>query len=208
MTREPTRVLLVADGDALAAKLEAMLRDDPRLRVRVGSLRALARLVEDHDPALVILASSAARAAAALGTVVDVPHVPPVVLLVEDVRAAWTAGMRRAGVRAVLERDATVEEISAAITAATAGLIALHPDVFRAPSHATALEAGERTLTPRELEILEMMAEGISNQVLAHRLGISTYTVKFHVASILEKLRASSRTEAVTLGVRRGLISL
>src|SRR6266480_1626288 len=208
MTREPTRVLLVADGDALAAKLEAMLRDDPRLRVRVGSLRALARLVEDHDPALVILASSAARAAAALGTVVDVPHVPPVVLLVEDVRAAWTAAMRRAGVRAVLERDATVEEISAAITAATAGLIALHPDVFRAPSHATALEAGERTLTPRELEILEMMAEGISNQVLAHRLGISTYTVKFHVASILEKLRASSRTEAVTLGVRRGLISL
>ena len=96
MTREPTRVLLVADGDALAAKLEAMLRDDPRLRVRVGSLRALARLVEDHDPALVILASSAAHAAAALGTVVDVPHVPPVVLLVEDVRAAWTAGMRRA----------------------------------------------------------------------------------------------------------------
>ena len=123
MTREPTRVLLVADGDALAAKLEAMLRDDPRLRVRVGSLRALARLVEDHDPALVILASSAARAAAALGTVVDVPHVPPVVLLVEDVRAAWTAGMRRAGVRAVLERDATVEEISAAITAATGRLV-------------------------------------------------------------------------------------
>ena len=208
MTRGPTRVLLVADGDTLAAKLEATLRDDPRLRVRVGSLRALARIVEDHDPALVILASTTARAAAALGTVADVPHRPPVILLVEDVRTAWTAGMRRAGVRVVLERDATVEEISAAITAATAGLIALHPDVFRAPSPATSLEAGERTLTPRELEILEMMAEGISNQVIAHRLRISAYTVKFHVASILEKLRASSRTEAVTLGVRRGLISL
>ena len=208
MTREPTRVLLVADGEALAAKLEAVLRDDHRLRVRVGSLRALARLIEDHDPAIVILASAAARAATALGTGLDVPRMPPVMLLVEDARAAWTARMRRAGVRAVLDHDATVEEISAAISAATAGLITLHPDVFRAPSPATALEAGERTLTPRELEILEMMAEGVSNQVIARRLHISTYTVKFHVASILGKLRASSRTEAVTLGIRRGLISL
>src|SRR2546430_16949760 len=105
MTRGPTRVLLVADGDTLAAKLEATLRDDPRLRVRVGSLRALARLVEDHDPALVILASSAARAAAALRTVVDVPHVPTVGLLGGDVRAAWPARMRPGGVRAVLQRD-------------------------------------------------------------------------------------------------------
>src|SRR5256886_5733439 len=163
MTREPTRVLLVADGDALAAKLEAMLRDDPRLRVRVGSLRALARLVEDHDPALVILASSAARAAAALGTVVDVPHVPPVVLLVEDVRAAWTAGMRRAGVRAVLERDATVEEISAAIPAATAGPIALHPDGLRSSRPDTSPAAGEGTVPSRLLGSLQMVGEG-SNQ--------------------------------------------
>jgi DNA-binding NarL/FixJ family response regulator len=209
MTSEPTRVLLVADGDMLAAKIEAMLRDDHRVRVLVGSPRALSRLIEDHDPAIVILASTAARAAAALGTVGDLPHMPPVLLLVEETHAAWTPGMRRAGVRAVLDHDATVGEISAAISATTAGLITLHPDVFRAPSPATAVEAGEdRTLTPRELEILEMMAEGISNQVIAHRLHISTYTVKFHVASILAKLRAGSRTEAVTLGVRRGLISL
>jgi DNA-binding NarL/FixJ family response regulator len=63
-------------------------------------------------------------------------------------------------------------------------------------------------LTPRELEILEMIAEGMSNRTIAAHLGISDYTVKFHVASILAKLGAASRTEAVTLGVRHGLISL
>ena len=63
-------------------------------------------------------------------------------------------------------------------------------------------------LTPRELEILGMMAEGLRNRAIATHLGISGYTVKFHVASILAKLGAASRTEAVTLGVRHGLISL
>jgi DNA-binding CsgD family transcriptional regulator len=58
------------------------------------------------------------------------------------------------------------------------------------------------------VEILEMMAEGMSNRRIAVRLGISGYTVKFHVASVLGKLGAASRTEAVTLGVRNGLISL
>jgi len=63
-------------------------------------------------------------------------------------------------------------------------------------------------LTPRELEILEMLAEGISNRTIAARLGISSQTVKFHVASIRAKLGAASRTEAVTFGVRQGLIAL
>jgi NarL family two-component system response regulator YdfI len=64
------------------------------------------------------------------------------------------------------------------------------------------------TVTPRELEILEMMAEGMSNLTIAARLKISRHTVKFHVASVLTKLGARSRTEAVTAGVRQGLIVL
>jgi DNA-binding NarL/FixJ family response regulator len=133
---------------------------------------------------------------------------PPVVLLVDDPRAAWTSAARRAGVRAVLDSQAAPDEIAAALAAAVTGLITLHPDVFRAPAPATLVEDTERALTLRELEILEMLAEGLSNQAIAARLRLSTYTVKFHVASILGKLGAGSRTEAVTLGVRRGLISL
>lgn len=63
-------------------------------------------------------------------------------------------------------------------------------------------------LTPRELEVLRLMADGASNKIIAHRLGISGHTVKFHVTSILSKLHAGSRTEAVTLGVRQGLVYL
>jgi NarL family two-component system response regulator YdfI len=66
----------------------------------------------------------------------------------------------------------------------------------------------EEPLTPREIEVLELLAEGRSNKSIAERLGISDQTVKFHLASIFGKLGASTRTEAVRLALRRGLISL
>ncbi len=63
-------------------------------------------------------------------------------------------------------------------------------------------------LTPREVEVLRLLADGASNKVIAYKLGISDHTVKFHVTSILSKLNAGTRTEAVTLGVRMGLVYL
>ena len=209
MHRPPIRVLVAADREVAAARLEAMLRADTTRRVLIGMPGALARLIEEHDPAVIVLASTAARAISILSTLVDATSAPPVVLIVDDPRAAWTPAARRAGVRAVLDSRAGANEISAALTAALAGLITLHPDVYRAPAPAAGLEGeAERALTLRELEILEMLAEGLRNQAIGRRLGISAYTVKFHVASILAKLGAAGRTEAVTLGVRRGLISL
>jgi NarL family two-component system response regulator YdfI len=74
------------------------------------------------------------------------------------------------------------------------------------------VEAGAKppsvVLTPREIEVLGLMADGASNKIIAHKLGISDHTVKFHVTSILSKLNAGTRTEAVTLGVRMGLVYL
>ena len=66
----------------------------------------------------------------------------------------------------------------------------------------------EEPLTRRELDVLQLLAEGLPNKSIAERLGISDQTVKFHVASISSKLGASNRTDAVRLGLRRGLISL
>lgn len=63
-------------------------------------------------------------------------------------------------------------------------------------------------LTPREIEVLRLLADGASNKIIAHQLGISDHTVKFHVTSILTKLNAGTRTEAVMLGVRMGLVYL
>lgn len=69
--------------------------------------------------------------------------------------------------------------------------------------------AGESApLTPRETEVLRLLADGASNKIVAHKLGISDHTVKFHVTSILSKLNAGTRTEAVTMGVRKGLVYL
>ena len=63
-------------------------------------------------------------------------------------------------------------------------------------------------ITSRETDVLRMLAQGLVNKDIAARLGISEHTVKFHISSILDKLGASTRTEAVTLGIRRGLIPI
>lgn len=209
--REPsTAVLVVAGGELVAARIEAMLRSQPGLRVTVSGLGELAHHLDDHAPAVVVLALASAETAQVLEALRGLPSVEAVVLLSSDPAGAWTAQARRSGVRAVLRRDATAEELAPAIAAAKVGLVVLHPDALKSSAEARAAEprGGATTLTPRELEILEMMAEGMSNRTIANRLGISSQTVKFHVASILAKLGAGSRTEAVTFGVRHGLIAL
>jgi DNA-binding NarL/FixJ family response regulator len=209
MTPGAPRVLLVAESEALAATLEISLRDRTHLRVVVGRHRALGHLIVEDEPDVVILATTPERVMPALETIGSVRRQPRMILLVDDPRAAWTAVARRAGVRAILARDAVPEQVTAAIDAVMAGLVALDLDVTRpAPRAAEGDASEERALTAREREVLEMMAEGLSNRVIGRRLGISTYTVKCHVASILGKLRAGTRTEAVTLGVRSGLLSL
>ena len=68
------------------------------------------------------------------------------------------------------------------------------------------LESSDQILTAREIEVLRMIAEGLGNKEIASKLRISDHTVKFHISSIFVKLGASSRTEAVTIGIRKGLI--
>ena len=80
-------------------------------------------------------------------------------------------------------------------------------DAFPAAEH-MAEKLPSAALTPREIEVLRLLADGASNKIIAHRLGISDHTVKFHVTSILSKMNAGTRTEAVTLGVRMGLVYL
>jgi len=74
------------------------------------------------------------------------------------------------------------------------------------PGEESEPDPSDQTLTPREIEVLRMVAEGLGNKEIASRLGISDHTVKFHISSIFAKLGASSRTEAVTVGIRQGLI--
>jgi two-component system, NarL family, response regulator YdfI len=135
----------------------------------------------------------------------------PSVVLVDDPRAVWRneipAHDERA--RAVLSRDATADEIVAAVVAVAAGLVAVQPHTLAASMEfVTPGLADRERLSPRESEVLIQLARGAGNKQIAAALTISEHTVKFHLASIFAKLGVSSRTEAVTQGVRRGLIML
>jgi DNA-binding CsgD family transcriptional regulator len=111
----------------------------------------------------------------------------------------------RAGALAALPRDASPEQIAAAIHAAAAGLAAALPDDLQRALPASTGGLSE-PLTPREVQVLRMIADGLGNKQIGWRLGISEHTVKFHVTSIMAKLHASSRTEAVAAGIRHGLV--
>ena len=114
---------------------------------------------------------------------------------------------------AFLSRDAAPERIVAALRAVAAGLVAFEPELASVPvgSRAAGPLPGDGAiddLTGREREVLTLVAIGLTNKAIAQRLSISDHTVKFHVAAILAKLGAESRTEAVHLAARRGLLTL
>jgi DNA-binding NarL/FixJ family response regulator len=133
---------------------------------------------------------------------------PPLVALVPD----QTAGEqdRRAGALGVLARSARPERIRAALHAAALGLAVIEPDlqVGPPPARRSNGEWPVEPLTRREMDVLRLLVEGLTNRGIAARLAISEFTVKFHVNSILTKLNAQSRTEAVGRAARLGLIKL
>ena len=212
------RVLVSATSEIVRAGLEALLTASPALAV-VGStpdVATLAHQAEDLQPDVILAEleppdddTIAALLALGIGS-----HPPTIVVLTDDAQTAWAAEALRAGIRAILPRQASAGEIVAAIEAAAAGLVVLHREAVESlllipPSAPRPLPAPpNQALTPREIEVLGMLAEGLGNKAIAWRLDISEHTVKFHVGSILAKLNASSRTEAVTLGIRQGLIML
>jgi DNA-binding NarL/FixJ family response regulator len=116
----------------------------------------------------------------------------------------------KAGARAVLHRSSSRNEIIAAIKVITSGLVVLPPELLATLLHEAppADDVLKAQLTRRELEVLAAMADGASNKAIARQLGISFHTAKFHVAAILAKLDADSRTEAVAKAAQSGLVML
>jgi DNA-binding NarL/FixJ family response regulator len=135
----------------------------------------------------------------------------PVVLLADDPPLRLLQDSRGA-IRAVLPRNATASEMAAAIVAVVNGLVALPARAWDDGSPRRAAPPLDGTvreeLTSREMQVLRMLAEGHSNKTIAWQMQISEHTVKFHISSIFAKLHASTRTEAVAVGVRLGLIML
>ncbi len=210
------RVFIVAASPLIRAGLQSMLADS-RIDIAgsASDLETISGQLVDVEPDVVLVEAAADAHEELLNALEDteIAREYAVIVLSEQPQAAWLSKALRAGVRAVLPRDVTPEQLRAALEAAAAGLVIVHPSeldtVLPAPvTSFVAMDELPEPLTRREREVLQMLAAGLANKEIAARLAISDHTVKFHVASILGKLGASTRTEAVSAGIRRGLVML
>jgi two-component system, NarL family, response regulator YdfI len=208
------RVLVVAAASVRRAGLEAIVKDAEGFRLvgAVASLMSLTGQVRELQPDILLADLDRADHSLLAALASEDGPAPASVVLIDAPDLAWSVRALRSGVKAILTRDASSAEILAAIEAAHGGFVTLAPDVaeeFARHVHADEAEPAPemvQDLTPRELEVLRMLGRGFSNKEMAVRLGISDHTVKFHISSILAKLDVSSRTEAVTQGIRMGVI--
>jgi DNA-binding NarL/FixJ family response regulator len=126
----------------------------------------------------------------------------PIVVFTSDGGARLLGEALRAGIKGYVRKDSPSEDLVRAIAAARAGEFYVDPGV----SSTIVLDEGDRTLSARQREILQMLADGMQTDAVAERLGLSTETVRTHTKRILAKLEASTRTQAVAIGIRHGLI--
>ncbi|MGB7024944.1 MAG: response regulator transcription factor [Candidatus Acidiferrales bacterium] len=210
------RVFIVAASPLARAGLQSLF-GAPDVKV-VGSAANFESLVDQWSDAkadLVLVDAAGEQFEGAMDFLARSQLVSEAAIVVLSDRSEprWFAEMLRAGIRAVLPGDISPDQLLAALEAAAAGLIVMHPAEVEAmlpaiaPASRPPAELTE-PLTPRESEVLQMLASGLANKEIATRLAISEHTVKFHVASILGKFGAGSRTEAVSIGIRSGLVLL
>jgi NarL family two-component system response regulator YdfI len=210
------RVFIVAASPLARAGLENLLV--AREVEVVGSnatIDTLEDVLADAAPDVVLIDSSGEPLEPMMGSILasGLAADMSIVILGDGMTPGASVDALRAGIRAALPGDISPDQLIATLQAVASGLIVLHPanvnEMLPAGSAATRAP-GElaESLTRRELEVLQMLARGLSNKEIAARLNISEHTAKFHVASILGKLGAGSRTEAVALGIRRGLVLL
>jgi two-component system nitrate/nitrite response regulator NarL len=206
------RVLIVADDPLVRAGLAALLDSQPDCTV-AGQLAPDGDLATEsavfHPDAIVWdLGWDPAPDSFPLdANDLDALQFPVIALLPEDTLTtqAWALG-----VRGLLYRDADADILIAALQAVSQGLAVLDPALAASilPSSDEPAATLVEEMTAREMEVLQLLAEGLSNRAIAHTLGISEHTVKFHVNAILGKLGAQSRTAAVVRATRLGLILL
>lgn len=211
------RVLVLADDPLARAGLAALLAEQPGCAVvgRASTAEDLAAVVAAYRPDAILWDAGPAPAVALEQLAASGDALPPVALLLAEAATAGEAWA--AGARGLLRRDAEPPQIVAALTALALGLTVIDPEFAlfvslpsarELPGPAETPEPLLEELTPRELDVLRLLADGLPNKTIARRLGISEHTVKFHVNAILGKLGAASRTEAVVRATRLGLIWL
>ena len=208
-------IAIFSADPAMRRSLERLPREDSALRI-VGVVDdpAAIPLLIDQNHVNVVLADVPPRERLADWRIRH--NQTAFVIFVDGANEEDSLDALYAGARAILPRTAKPDEIVTAIKAVTKGLAVLPSELLPTLLSGASLVgellddngADRARLSPRELEVLAAMADGISNKAIARRLGISFHTAKFHVAAILAKLNADSRTEAVARAAQLGLVML
>lgn len=203
-------VLVVADDPLSRAGLAALLAAQPGCSVigQVSTDSDLPAMLDVYQPDVLVwdLGWDPSQAIEALSDLTE--GSPPIVALLPD--ETHVSDVRAASARGILLRDSEAPVLGAALGAIAQGLVVMEqglatiqpPDRDPAPSELMS------DLTPREREVLGLLAEGLPNKSISDRLEITEHTVKFHVNAILSKLGAQSRTEAVARAIRLGMVPL
>jgi len=203
--KHPPRCLIVDDHPVVRAGVRAVLEqafDDVEISdadtiEQVGEVAKLAK------PDVVII--DPWRAGVDVGEIVGQLQSQvkaPIVIFTSDGGARLLSEALKAGVKGYVRKDSPSADLVRAIEAARTGEFYVDPGL----SSTIVLDEGDRTLSARQREILQMLADGMQTDAVAEKLGLSTETVRTHTKRILAKLEASTRTQAVAIGIRHGLI--
>ena len=210
------RVFLIAASPLARPALQNRLKGQSMKIVgSAASIDALGGNLSDSQADVLLVDTAGEPSESVIESLVDSDLAAeiPIVLLSEAASPVASVQAAQAGIRALLPSEISTDQLAAALQAAASGLVIFHPTEIPAAFPAVApasqpLAELREPLTRREREVLQMLAAGLANKEIAARLNISDHTAKFHVAAILGKLGAATRTEAVALGIRRGLVLL
>ena len=202
--KQGPRCLIVDDHPVVRAGVRAVL-EQAFTGAKISDAESVEELSELASDNLDVVIVDPWRAGVDVGEVVqrlqsDVKA--PIVVFTSDGGARLLSEALKAGVKGYVRKDSPSEDLIRAIDAARAGEFYVDPGL----SSTIVLDEGDRTLSARQREILQMLADGMQTDAVAEKLGLSTETVRTHTKRILAKLEASTRTQAVAIGIRHGLI--
>jgi DNA-binding NarL/FixJ family response regulator len=209
--RERLTACVIAASPALQVGLHNIL-------IKIEAVEAVYALnsLDEIDPFIssidILILAPGFGSNAELREILDVsPGIRVLILVADDLEQSRIYSIISDHTWGFLPLEASREQIEAAIHAIAAGLSVGMPSLLNLQLGYAQVGLDEQLIDPltdRETEVLQLLAQGMANKQIAMKLAISEHTVKFHVSSIYTKLGAANRTEAVRLGVRRGLILL
>ncbi len=204
-------VCVVAPGPALRTGLQTLLSNIEGVDevYEIGSLEEFEPLSRRTE--ILVLTPGSGSSADLIDALSADPAIAILILVSDDQETALISPDLSGRAWGVLSLEASAEELGAAIHALAAGLLVGMPALVNPLFGASLANSGEQLIDPltdREVEVLQLLAQGMANKQIALQLGISEHTVKFHISGIYTKLGVTNRTAAVRMGVRRGLILL